>query len=90
LNGERHGAVADLVDIAIDGDESDPEMRRIGSLQLRDVVGNGAGIICFELLVAAGEKSLQRGLCGVSGISRLGSATGRKRYLGVHEFILIS
>jgi hypothetical protein len=90
LNGERHGAVAGFIDVAIDGDERDPELGRIGSLQLRDVVGNRTGIICFELLVAAGQKSLQRGLCGVSGISRLDGAADLKRYLGVHEFILIS
>ena len=45
LDGERHGAVADFVDVAIDGDESDAEMRRIGPLQLGDVVGDGPGIV---------------------------------------------
>jgi hypothetical protein len=43
LNGERYGAIADLVDVAINGDETDAEMRRIGALQLGDVIGDRTG-----------------------------------------------
>ena len=58
LDGEGHGAIADFIDVAIDGDEAYPEMRRIRSLQLRDIVGDGAGIVAPEFFVAAGEESL--------------------------------
>ena len=39
LNGERHGAIADFVDVAVDGGESDAEMRWVGPLQLGNVIG---------------------------------------------------
>ena len=42
LDGERHGAVADLVDMTVDGDQRDTEMRRVCSLQLGNVVGDCA------------------------------------------------
>ena len=45
LDGERHRAVADFVDVAVDGDERDAEMRRIGPLQFGDIVGDGPGIV---------------------------------------------
>ena len=66
MNGERHGAVADLIDIAINGDQSDPEMRRISSLQLRDVVGDRARLVFFELGVRSRQELLQRWLSSIS------------------------
>src|SRR5437867_7341905 len=45
LNGERHGAVADLVDVAIDCDDANAEMRRIGALHLGDVIGDRFGMV---------------------------------------------
>ncbi len=60
LNGERHGAVADFVDVAVDGGEADAEMRRIGLLQLRNVVGHRTAMIVFELRVAPDQKAAQR------------------------------
>ena len=70
-------AVADLVDVAVDGDETDAEMRGVGALQLGNVIGDRAGIIRFEFLVAAGQKALQRRLVGITGISEGEIAFGR-------------
>lgn len=60
LNGEWHGAVADFVDVAVDSGEADAEMRRIGLLQLRNVVGHRATMIAFEFRVALDQKAAQR------------------------------
>ena len=62
LDGERHGAVADFIDMAVDGDEADAEMRGIGPLQLGDIVGDRAGIVGSEFFVASGQKALERRL----------------------------
>ena len=37
-------AVADLIDMAVDGNETDAEMRGVGALQFGDVIGDRAGI----------------------------------------------
>ena len=89
LNGERHGAVADFVDVAIDGDESNAEMCWISSLQLRDVVCDRTGIVRFEFFVAAGQELPQRRLGGVSGILDLEIGAGRTDNLGVHDIFLM-
>ena len=57
MNGERHRAVADLIDMAIDGDEGDTKMRRIGALQLGDVIGDRTGIVRFEFLVTGSSEN---------------------------------
>jgi hypothetical protein len=77
LNGERHGAIADLVDMPVDGDERDPEMRRVGPLQLGNIVGERARMISFEFLVAAVQEALERRLSGISSIS--GGGIGHSR-----------
>ena len=88
MNGERHGAIADLVDVAIDGDEADTENCRVGALQLGDVIGDRAGMVRSEFLVAGGQKPLQRRLVGVTGISGGKTAFGRTGNLGVHIITL--
>ena len=69
LDGERHRAVADLIDMAVDGDESDAEMRGVGALQFGNVIGDRAGMIRSEFLVTAVQKALERRLVGIAGIS---------------------
>ena len=88
LNGERHGAIADLVDVAVDGDETDAEMRGIGALQLGNVIGDRAGIVRPEFLVTGGQEPLKRRLVGVTGISGGETAFGRTGNLGVHIITL--
>ena len=88
MNGERHGAIADLVDVTVDGDETDAEMRRIGALKLGDVIGDRAGMVRSEFLVAGGQKPLKRRLVGVTGISAAEIAFGRTGNLGVHIITL--
>ena len=85
LDGERHRAVADFIDMAVDGDERDAEMRGIGALQLGNVVGDRAGIVRLEFLVTAGQEMLQRRLVGVAGISGGEVGFGRANNLGVHN-----
>ena len=77
-------AVADLINVAVDGDESDAEMRGIGALQLGNVIGDRAGIVRFEFLVTARQKVLERRLVGIAGISGGETAFGRAANLGVH------
>ena len=84
LDGERHPAVADLIDMAVDGNETDAEMRGVGALQLGNVIGDRAGIIRFEFLVASLQKALERRLVGIAGISEGEIAFGRVANLGVH------
>ena len=85
LDGERHPAVADLVDMAVDGNERDAEMRGIGALQLGNVIGDRAEIVRFEFLVASLQKALERRLVGIAGISGDEIAFGGLANLGVHD-----
>ena len=84
LDGERHLAVADLVDVAVDGREADAEMRGVGLAQFRDVIGDRAGIIRFEFLVTSPQKALQRRLVGIAGVYGGETGFGRAANLGVH------
>jgi hypothetical protein len=88
LNGERHRAVADLINVAIDGDEGDTEMLRIGALQLGNVIGDRTGIVRFEFFVTARQKVLERRLIGITGISGGETALGRANNLSVHVITL--
>jgi hypothetical protein len=63
-------------------------MRRIGALQLRDVIGDRAGIVRSEFLVAGSQEPLKRRLVGVTGISGGEIAFGRTGNLGVHIITL--
>ena len=84
LDGERYPAIADLVDVAVDGHEADAEMRGVGALQLRDIIGDRAGIIRSEFLVACAQKALQRRLVGIAGVYGGETGFGRAANLGVH------
>jgi hypothetical protein len=75
--------------MAIDGDETDSEMRGIRPLQLGDIVSDSTGILRPEFFVAAGQESLQWGFRGVTAISRQGIGTNRTDYLGIHYRFLI-
>src|SRR5262245_50651964 len=63
--------------MAVDGDETDAEMRRIGPQQLGNVVGDSARIVRPELLVAIAQEAPQRCLDGISGRSGRAVCTGR-------------
>ena len=74
LDGERHRAVADFVDVAVDGDERDrrnapdwPVAARGCSRRRRPELS------ALNSSVATGQELLQRRLCGVSGISGVAS-----------------
>ena len=67
LDREWHGAVADLVNMAVDGDETDTEMIGVGPLQLGDVIGYRARVVRPDPLVAVTEETLQRWLGGITG-----------------------
>src|SRR5262245_15508727 len=60
-------------------------MRRVGALQLGNVVGHGAGMIGSKFLVAVSEKTLQRRLGGISGSARGGNDVAWMNDLGVHR-----
>ncbi len=60
LDRERHGGVADFVDVAIHGCERDPEMARVGLLQFRDVIGNRAATLVCERRMRLREKLQKR------------------------------
>jgi hypothetical protein len=88
LNGERHGAVADLVDMAIDGDQADAEMRWVGALQFGDIIRYCTGIIRFEAIVTAGQETLERRFVSIAGISGGEITNGGASNLGVHIITL--
>ena len=63
-------------------------MRRVGALQLRNIIGNGARIVRFEFLVAARQETLERRLGGVTGISDRDPGHCWSSNLSVHEISL--
>src|SRR5437660_6448659 len=71
-----------------DGNERETEMRRIGALQLGNVVGDRTGMIRFEFLVAAVEKALERRLRRITGISGRNIDQARASNLSVHVVTL--
>ena len=60
LDGERHGGVADLVDMAVDGGERDAEMARVGLQQFGDIIGNRAATLVRERRMRLREKLRKR------------------------------
>jgi hypothetical protein len=60
LDREGDAAIADLIDMAVDGGEADAEMRRIGLAQFRNVVGDVAGVLGDKVLIATLEEPQQR------------------------------
>ena len=59
LDREGNPAVADLVDVAVEGGEADAEMIGVGLAEFRDVVGDGAAGLRGKIGVAGGEKPQQ-------------------------------
>ena len=60
LDGEKHVAVADLVDVAVDGRQADAEMVRIGLFQLGNIVGERAAIVVLQLRMTTDQEPMQR------------------------------
>src|SRR6185369_4945951 len=60
LDGEGDLAVADFVDVAVERREADAKMGRIGLTELGDVVGDRAGFVGGEFLVALVKKPQKR------------------------------
>src|SRR6266702_1869786 len=71
-----------------DGSTRNRRSRRIGALQLGNVVGDRTGMIRFEFLVAAVQKALERRLRGIAGVSGRDIDKARANYLGVHVVTL--
>lgn len=85
LNRERHGAVADLVDMAFDGDERDAEIRRVGSLQDGNIIGDRAGIVAL-ILRNSWSGSAAAAVDGISAGPGVGG--GRQDALGVQSVLV--
>lgn len=60
LDGEGNAGIAGLVDVAIEGGETDAEMGRVGLAEFRDVVGDGAAGVQRKIRVATVEEPQQR------------------------------
>lgn len=58
LDGEKNAAVADLVDMAVDGRQADAEMVRIGLFQLGNVVGERTAIVLLQLRMTADQEPM--------------------------------
>ena len=60
LDGEGDPRIAGLVDVTVEGGETDAEMGRVGLAEFRDVVGDGAAGLQRKIRVATVEEPQQR------------------------------
>ena len=60
LDGEGDPRIAGLVDVTVEGGETDAEMGRVGLAEFRDVVGDGATGVQRKIRVATVEEPQQR------------------------------
>src|SRR5205807_217900 len=82
---ERHGAVADLVEVTVDGDERNTEVIGVGTLQLGNIVGESSRTVSPEFLVAIAQEAPERWLGGISSRSGRAGCAGQTAGLGVHN-----
>ena len=78
LDGEGNPGIAGLVDMAVEGGETDAEMGRISLAELRNVIGDGAAGIGGKLRVATVEEPQQRRFRGGPGGGRGGKGLRRR------------
>ncbi len=77
LDGEGNPAVADLVDMAVDGGEADAEMIGVGLAQFRNVVGDRAAVLGRKLGMAASRNRSNGGLAPAQWLAFWSAAASR-------------